>query len=711
MLDFFQKNTSIILFFFLLLTGNLCFSDTLSAANTHEGILGQSLSSGQIVQVPQKTNQPDKKDSFHSLNRSTPKRSSGTASVRSNQFKIDSQNTITNSVDSRHGANIAIGDTDISNVQLNSAVIDIENTVYGRVKARGEDTRYRMGTVDIEGIHGGNLGISTENTVMGDVSVKNGQDVAIGVIEIGKAKKEQKGALKNDPSRNMPENNAVNYIKIGDYGSAVIIPWQDVIAENNDSSNEVCENEPVCFDSKGETGHCYNIDGCSLVANTLADAKFGEDGGSIFEDGRYIACNSHDQCYQTCETNQRACDIQFYYDLVDECYRSGANVDSEKVLTTNQLEDRGEAAKRGGKEILIDGAKAGAKAVVVTTVGTVGSGGVGFPAAAILGAKAGAKDFMVNFATGVITNPDYRYAGRIGIVAVPHLAEGISDISAAWLSDLNEKNKKDEWINEWEEKMDAGAKNTKTIVDKSAGKIKVSIYDIASSVESLGTGFNSMLDENAQKLAPKESFLDALPKNSANTCDVNKGFWGFIQVMGCELVSIPTNVYKGSETILSAASWGSKKAGSYLLESSGQVADYAGSILAEDIRFWGNQSAASMQYVGHKSIDLSNSFAKFIVNETDNFVEQYIDNAIFLTETTAKGIGQVRSLLYDCLSTAENYYIGVYVMGEFFFKGDNSSCIKNSSYNYHNLEQSSGQLTSYLDIQEIQSPLEKCRTQ
>ena len=716
MLHFFKKNAFAILFFSLFLVGCLCFSNTSLADNTHESILGQSLNSTyQLVRVPPK-NTGNKQDTKSS---SRPSKGSSGASVQANQLKIDSRNTITGSVDSKHGAKINIGNADISNVQLDSATIDMGNTVHGRVKAQGGEARYRMGTVDIEGIRGNNLGISTKNTVRGDVSVKNGQDVAIGVIEMGSPK----AGFKKDtpPSRHRTENNVVDFKEIVQFGHAVTDPWQEIIAENGGEQNEVCENEPVCVGSNS-IEDCYNINGCSAVANELGKAKFGEDRGKIREGGRYIACNSHDQCYQTCGTDKAACDIQFYYDLVDECWKVHANTNKDKILTINQLENRGEAAIRGKKEIINDATEAAATAVVVTTVTTVGSGGAGFPAAIGAGLSAGAKDLAKNVINGLITDEDYRYTVRQAVIAAPNLYEGQLESTIVSLHSINKKNKEDKWINEWEKKTDANAKHAKTIINKSADKVKASIYDVGSSAETWGTVFKSQLNERAQNIAPKESFMGSLPENSENTCDANKGFLRFIQAMRCELVSIPANVYTGSEMVLSAASWGSKKAGSYLLDSSGQVADYAGSIVAKDIRFWGNLGVSTMQYMGHKSIDFSNSSTKFSVNAVDDFVEGYTDFLIFRNEIKAQAIQQVRSLFYDCLLTAENYYVGVHAMGEDSFRGndreicqnnviDDKCCIKNTAYNYHKSEQSPGQLTSYLSIQKVQSPLEKCLTQ
>lgn len=686
MLDLFRKNRPTILLFFLCFMGGLFFSGTLSAENPHEGLLGQSLTSGEIVHVPpkKKEDKQNKKGSSRPTKMNSPRGQSETASVQANQISIDSHNIVTGSVDAGHGADLTIGATDMSNAQLDTAEITTENTVYGRVKGRGDETRYRMGTVDVEGIRGGDLGISTLNTVQGDVSVKKGQDVSIGVVEMGKPRKSKKDNLEKDTPRGMEgtENDVIEFIEIDPHGKAITMPQTPVNStEAEEAQNGICSGKPICTEPNtccagiiNET--CHDINGCSSVADTLGSYTFGIPDGPVKQDNIYIPCNSHDQCYQTCGTDKKSCDIQLYYDMIEECRFYDPNFNDEKILLPDQIENKLDAGLAALGDITKN---AGVRVVVVSGAGIIASGGTGTPAAIAAGVEEGAKKFAKDLVLATLTDGNVRKTEKNLILAIPSflcISDSISN-ATDYLSDFNEDNKKDEKINAWKKKQDRNLTGGKKVVNTMADNVQTMMHDAAASIETGAVGLHAFLEQKAYTVNPKKSFVASVLEKPARSCGVAKNIMEFMNYMGCELVHIPSDTIKKTKQLATAGAWATQKANSYFLEGAGEVVDYIGNNFAKDLRFVGSQGVPALRYAGNKSLELSNTLTKLMVDGIDLAGEFALDELIYTIDSLGDSIRKYEDLLLDCLSIAENYYFGVLNFASFSFRGDEEYCLDN----------------------------------
>lgn len=653
---------------------SICFFETSAAENTHEDILGQSLNSSQVAQVlpKKKERQLKKRPSSRSFNRLGPKTSSGATIVRGNQFRIDSHNTITNSIDSEQGANIAIGGTDISNVQVDSAIINTENTVYGRVKARGDNSRYRMGTVDIEGIHGGNLGISTENTTKGTVSVQNGQDVAIGVVEIGSA-----GENKKDPpisSQPNPEDNVAEYMEIIQHGRAITLPWYPNDATIEDTEvNEVCSGGTLC--NPGEcceinkiSEKCYLVDGCSAVRDQWKNGRFifGTPGGDFKDVDSYVPCNSHDQCYQTCGTDRKACDIQMYYDMIDVC-RS----DKDEIIDWNK------------KNILMPDDvwskfHTGAGAMMLS------------PTVALTITRIPKVDRQVSIITNAAYSNEIDRTKKTLLLAVCAIIEP----NATNLSNSVSKNNniKKQTVQNYKNQLNKRKDIDKKLINIATDNSTFLVYDISNIAENAGRGINRLLDQAAAIIEPDDSFVDSVFQPPTNSCGAAGSFWKSITC------NIRNSTAQATSLLSSAAVWSAQKAGHLFLKGAGQVANYTGQLLAADVRFYGILGVKSLEYAGYSVLEVRNYANQASINMFDLTTDFRTVALSFGLDQLSKAARYAGDLIFDCLTAAETYYIGLRDAGWLFFRGEkeqctnniipkdsNDCCVVNPNYAYHGL--------------------------
>ncbi len=658
------------------------------AANTHDITLGQALDNVKIVTAPKQTQDKRKKENKSTTASRTGKRNN-TGSVQTGLLDIYSGNTVGGTVKSRHGATVAIGAADLSRIKADKIQIQTTNTVGRSVNVRDDETRFRMGTVDVSELDTGRLNIKTGSTIKGNVSVSNGQDVSIGVVELGTSKnRKKKDKEKTIPRGMQPLNDFVHLQEINSRGHAVN-PVVSSSATNKPSNsvNQTCR--PACTPEPGDCcqdtlqGTCYDINGCSTVADILRNNIFGIPGGPVFtNDGAYIPCNSHDQCYQTCGTNKRACDLQLYYDMVDECRRNGEldNVHGKDVLSINELEEKSKLAQEGFEQLTKNAKDSAAEGLTETLIIIASTapetGGATIVPALEEGARKASISFIKKEAKDIITKPSARYTDIQIVMAVPHVIEGLSIQGAFKTNNIYKK------VHELNENLIRSIDNvthqSNVFTDKITNKSITLVYDAAAIVEEAGKGIENLIIDAAAQITPQESITNAVQIEPGYSCTADPGVKGFFNFLGCKAKHIPVDVSSAMQATLSMGSWAARQGSGYLLNGTGKIADAVGSSIADDIRFVGILGAKSSQHIGHAIINLAHGIDVVYLSFTDQFYNVTTHTLASTLRATGHGINKLRSLVYDCLSTAETYFIGVDLFGRSAFRGNGTPCSDNS---------------------------------
>ena len=696
------------------------------AANTHDAVLGHSLSNVNIVTAPKQA-QNKRKTNKHrrAILRAGKRRKTG--SVKARRLDIDSVNTLGGSISSGRGAAVAIGAADLSRIRADEVQVQTTNTIDQGVNAKGDETRFRMGTVDASGLDTGRLNISTENTIEGSVSVKDGQDVSIGVVEMGNVRNEQKKSPKHG-TKNGPDNTEeIGFRKIGNYGTAVDLTEAVTNQANKDEANDdpngmcqrVCINDKDCCDPAGGLqGECHVIDGCSAVADTLRGNIFGKPGGPVYSNTRgHIPCNSHDQCYQTCGTNKLACDMQLYYDMVNECRRNHEFFDGQAELSPSKLKEKAAAAKDGLSKIIDDVKDALKDGAITTTIIVIGSavetGGVSVVPALPAGGEETLRSFIKNAALHSATDPNYRYTGKEIIIVPPLMLEGFITTRSYKLDNLRKKyhEQSGEFINSIKKSSNTANKT----IDNASNKAGTLIYDVADSIETMGDFTENFTGKYAKSIEPESSFVDAITVEQTNSCQVDSHFYTY---MRCKASHVPEDIMDGGKSIASGLSWATKKSGSFFLRNNGKIANVASQLVAGDVRFYGAVGIEAVKTTAKAIVNIKRNVGVAYVLLTDRVVDKSTSLIKSKLDMVAKDINIRRSLTYDCLSTAETYFVGVQVFGKNSFRGNNTPCstnkivseddkccVVNPSYQYHVPELMDNQQNIY------PSPYDMCHHQ
>lgn len=730
MISFFANNKIkglLVLFFVINVCTMLALTSDLSmAANTHDAALGQALSEVKIVKAPKQ--QQDKRKKKQNYTSTLQTRSvSNTGSVQTGLLDITSDNTVGGAVSSQHGATVAIGAADLSRINADEIKVQTTNTVGQSVSARGDETRFRMGTVDASGLDTGRLNINTKSTIAGGVSVKDGQDVSIGVVEMGNAINTKRKSSKHSTT-NWPNNTEkMGFRDIDNYGAAVDLTEALIDQVSNDEATDdtngmcqrICINDKNCCQPAENMQECHVIDGCSAVADTLRGNTFGEPNGPVYSDTRgYIPCNSHDQCYQTCGTDKLACDMQLYYDMVNECRKNNEISQEDTILSTSELEQKGDIAKDGVSKIKDDGKdalkKGATKTATIIVVSAVETGGVSVGPAVVAGGEEALKSFIKDAVLHSTFDPNYRYAGKEIILGIPHLAEGLLTTGSNKLTNIREKSHEyaDQSINAINESSNIANK----VIDNAGDKAGTLIYDIADSIETMGDFSEEITGKYAQAIEPKSSFIDAIAVEQTNSCQLDSKFYDYMRCKALHIrEDIGSDIMNGSKSITSGLSWVTMKAESFFLHNSGKIANVASQFIAEDVRFWGAVGIGTVKKIAKVQVNMKKNVAVAYVLLTDTVIDKWTSSIKSNLDLSAKGINIVRSLIYDCLSTAETYFVGVQVAGEEHFRGNNTPCsankivpeddkccVVNPSYRYHVPELMDNQQNKY------PSPYDKC---
>ena len=679
---------------YLLITIILCIlllSFNLSmAANTHDITLGQALDNVKIVTTPKQTQDKRKKENKSTTASRTGKRNN-TGSVQTGLLDVYSGNTVGGTVKSRHGATVAIGAADLSRIKADKIQIKTTNTVGRSVKARGDETRFRMGTVDVSELDTGRLNIKTDSTINGNVSVRNGQDVSIGVVELGTSKKNKK----KDKEKNIPHgmqvlDDLVHLQAIRQLGHAVkSVVTHSTTNKPSKTVNQVCR--PACTPGLGDCcqaalqGTCYDINGCSTVADTLRNNIFGIPGGPVYtNDGAYVPCNSHDQCYQTCGTHKWACDLQLYYDMVDECRRNHEIQPEQHRLTLEELEANATAARQGLDRIKKDGVQAALEGVNTTIIfiesPAIKPGGLSISPAIQKGIETTQQNFSKYIVIGITTDQDYRYAFRQIILGIPHIVDGpIRENLPAINNLINNLYKKEHELNgHLVRSIDNVSHQANVLTDKISNKSITLVYDAAAAVEEAGEGVKDLLGDTVAQIMPQESFPDVAQMEPGYSCTANPGMKGFFNFLGCKAKHIPGDVSSAMQATWSVGSWTARKGSGYLLNGTQKVVDTVGNSIADDIRFAGILGTKSFQNRGH---DIINNFHDSLATPLLDFDQDVNMTSSTLTSTLTSFVDNThknRAQKYDCLSTAETYFIGVDIFGQKHFRGEGKPCSDNS---------------------------------
>jgi len=197
-------------------------------------------------------------------------------------------------------------------------------------------------------------------------------------------------------------------------------------------------------------------------------------------------------------------------------------------------------------------------------------------------------------------------------------------------------------------------------------------------VEEAGEGVEDLLVDAAAQIMPQESLADAVQMEPGYPCAADPGVKGFFNFLGCKAKHIPGDVSSAMQATLSMESWAARKGSGYLLNGTGKVVDAVGSSIADDIRFDGILATKSSQYMGHEIINLAHdgTVAYLLFKDFGKKVKSYTKASAL--SSVAYTINKYRSLAYDCLSTAETYFIGVDLFGRFAFRGNGTPCSDNS---------------------------------
>ena len=686
-----EKNKGRCHLFITIILCILCLSFNLSmATNTHDITLGQALDNVKIVTAPKQTQEKRKKENKNTTASRTGKRNN-TGSVQTGLLDIYSGNTVGGTVKSRHGATVAIGAADLSRIKADKIQIKTTNTVGRSVNVRDDETRFRMGTVDVSELDTGRLNIKTGSTIKGNVSVSNGQDVSIGVVEMGKASPAEKQRLKKDISRNIPQQPLQKKTSNKNYGHG--IEQNTIKHDDNVDANQICSNADICTDYSTlccpDTSDCYTINGCS--GTVLADWWYH---GVSFEQ----ACNKHDTCYQTCNTEQRACDIQLYYDLVEQCNNKGYE-DTNKTLSVDDLNELAEKVKvKNARKKL-------------TLVFVIGS---------LVAADAGDLVKQPNFTKSLLNfiisealevpldittdNPDdfkndaHKSIWHVMIAPVlSNIDTGLSTIAANGQRLTNKLSQDfDTFIESASNTSDVLAEQTKKQIEKLTQNTEYLIYDISNGVKSTTSGMSLFFDGMAQQAAPKTDLGEAILKtqNTSHSCVTDSLFVSFLSCF----TTIPSNIWDGAKALNSTIEWSVSKTNQLFYETLSDTSEITGAMLGQTLDGMGYATADSLKYLGNTGIDFINLSTQRILNKTKSRVDLSSNLLVFTLDATSRTLMATSDFIFDCLDTARSIFNGVAAFGAASFQGfndiaqcpnnrrsneDDSCCVKNYNYDYH----------------------------
>ncbi len=647
------------------------------AANTHDITLGQALDNVKIVTAPKQTQDKRKKENKSTTASRTGKRNN-TGSVQTGLLDIYSGNTVGGTVKSRHGATVAIGAADLSRIKADKIQVQTTNTVGRSVKARGDETRFRMGTVDVSELDTGRLNIKTDSTIKGNVSVRNGQDVSIGVVEMGKESPAEKQRLKKDISRNIPQQPLQKKTSNKNYGHG--IEQNTIKHDDNVDANQICSNADICTDYSTlccpDTSDCYTINGCS---------------GTVLPDWFYHsvsfeqACNKHDMCYQTCNTEQRACDIQLYYDLVEQCNNKGYE-DINKTLSVDELNELAKKVRVNEKIVRRE------ETVVIVM-------------SAVLAADLDPLGQYPNFILDITTNNPYDFKNEahksiwhVNIAPVLGTIDtGLSTIAANGQRLTNKLSQDfDTFIESASNNSNVLAEQTKKQIEKLTQNTEYLIYDISNGVKSTTSGMSLFFDGMAQQAAPKTDLEEAILKtqNTSHSCVTDSLF---VSLLSC-FTTIPSNIWDGAEALNSTIEWSISKTNQLFYETLSDASEITGAMLGQTLDGIGYATADSLKYLGNTGIDFINLSTQGILNTTKSRADLSSNLLVFTLDTTSRTLMATSDFIFDCLDTARSIFTGVAAFGAASFQGfndiaqcpnnkrsneDDSCCVKNYNYDYH----------------------------
>ncbi len=110
--------------------------------------------------------------------------SSGGKTIAVDDLKVTTINEVRSDIIAGKGAQVSIGDVELSDLQANSITIDTRNTVVKTIDV-SDVQDFQMGTVKLKGFHGNSATIKHDNFLGGDVKVQSGSSVSIGKAQIG----------------------------------------------------------------------------------------------------------------------------------------------------------------------------------------------------------------------------------------------------------------------------------------------------------------------------------------------------------------------------------------------------------------------------------------------------------------------------------------------------------------------------------------------
>ena len=682
-----------ILFFVLYQLNSFCTPSL--AANSHDAILGQSLSTVKIVKAPQKVQEnkqksKQRKSSLHATGRNT-------GSVQAGQLDINSTNTVGASINSRHGAAVAIGAADLSRIKADAVGIQTTNRVGQGVSARGDGTRFRMGTVDMAGVEGGRIGIETDNTIRGNVSVKDGQDVSIGVVEMGTTKKEKDSIGKNDlfyGNYTSKIDDLGQFKKMGKYGQAIGLAQQNESGNGGeqDETNMICEDPSLLCNGKpkseccipGENDPtCHTIDGCSAVRDNYKNGQFifGTTKNEFFMNGSRLPCNSHDQCYQTCGTDRQACDLQMYFDMIETCKAQDKSISDEQVRNPEEVwQDT-----KKGFVIFID-----AK-ISEEIAGNAVAGALGAPMPIAMVIKFATKE-SIDQGVDLIFPKKKQTENRLKIGALTLATANLPKLSST-LSDTQKA--VDHFADQVNNQISNATKSAKNSLHDSVQDTQHFIYDIVSGIETAGQGLNSLMGQVAQQIAPQQTLHETLRQQYDSQLSAPCPTSHFFSMVACNTEHMSKQVLTKAKQAGAATKWIEQKASSMLVKGVGSTMDYAGNLIAQDLRFAGALGGEYIKYKGYSMIDTTALSAKFLTSSLQKYGNSNLAALSFVANSGAYLTEKLGDLIFDCLATAETYYVGLRIFSGPFFRGnqqpcddnkvdgDERCCVVNPFYKYH----------------------------
>ena len=350
------------------------------------------------------------------------------------------------------------------------------------------------------------------------------------------------------------------------------------------------------------------------------------------------------------------------------------------ALSVNELEEKSKLAQEGYEQLIKnvkDSAAEGLTETVIIIASTAPeTGGATIVPALEEGLRKASISFIKKEAKDIITKPSARYTDIQIVMGVPHVIEGLS-VQGAFKA--NNFYKKEHEINEnLIHSIDNTTHQVNVSLDKTVNETITLVYDAAAVVEEAGEGIEDLMIDAAAQITPQESLADAVQIEPGYSCSADPGVKGFFNFLGCKAKHIPGDVSSAMQATLSMGSWAARQGSGYLLNGTGKVADAVGSSIADDIRFVGILGAKSSQHMGHEIINLAHDGTVSSLLFFDQKLENTTHTLASTLRATGHGINKLRSLVYDCLSTAETYFIGVDLLGRFAFRGNGTPCSDNS---------------------------------